>query len=59
MQNKSINTKHIVIDEKKEIIEEANIFDEENAEETAAKKIWNALLQVILFFDSFKWGTNT
>ena len=56
MENKAINTEHIIIDEKNGTIEENKTFDEKDTEEIAVKKIWNALLSVILFFDSFRWN---
>ena len=56
MENKAMNTKPIIIDEKKGTTELNKAFNEENTEETAAKKIFNELLNVIISFDSFRWG---
>lgn len=50
-----MNTKTIV-DKKQESIEVNKTYDEVNTEEGAIKKIWNALLDVIIFFDSIMWG---
>jgi len=39
-----------------QIVLNDNHFDEVDTDEGAAKKIFNALLSIILFFDSFQWN---
>ncbi|MDD2697470.1 MAG: phage/plasmid primase, P4 family [Arcobacteraceae bacterium] len=46
----------LITDEIQEVIESHKTFDETNTEEGAVKKSLNALLSVIVFFISVRWG---
>jgi putative DNA primase/helicase len=62
MENITPESKHNLTDLKKELAnnqetyEQEKAYEETNTDESAIKKTLNMLLQLILFFDSFRWN---
>jgi len=42
--------------EHEQVVVNDNYFDEENTDEGAVKKILNAMLMIIMYYDSIRWG---